>query len=337
CPPIRNQDGCGSCWAFATTGVLECAIRIKDGINVDLSEQWLLNCNLDGYDCIDGGWWAHDYHMDTFDACGETGAVIEAACPYEAAVLPCDCPYPRAYWIDYWAYVGGEESIPPVESLKWAIMAFGPVAVGVTTSATFAGYHSGVYNNNVQGEITHAVLLVGWDDAQGVSGVWFLRNSWGSGWGEDGYMRIAYGCSSVGFGASVVDYGGDANGDGPTITRQPSGATVPQGFPHWFVAEATSAHGPVRYQWQRDGEDVSGQRPTGHFALGEVTPDDAGAYRCIVRDTQGATASHEVVLDVEPGEAPAGGYGALVLLGVLLGATGSAVSRGRRLSSRSAA
>ena len=51
------------------------------------------------------------------------------------------------------------------------------------------------------------MLLVGWDDSQGASGIWYLRNSWGSGWGEDGYMRIGYGISQVGYSANYVVYG----------------------------------------------------------------------------------------------------------------------------------
>ena len=79
CTPVRNQGDCGSCWAFATVAPLESAILIRDGVEVDLSEQWLVNCNTDGFNCVDGGWWAHDYHMDKEDPCGGTGAVLEAA------------------------------------------------------------------------------------------------------------------------------------------------------------------------------------------------------------------------------------------------------------------
>ena len=50
CTPVRAQGGCGSCWAFATVGPLESNILIVDGLNVDLSEQWLINCNQDGWD-----------------------------------------------------------------------------------------------------------------------------------------------------------------------------------------------------------------------------------------------------------------------------------------------
>ncbi len=65
-PPIRNQLSCGSCWAFATTGAFECAIKIKDGVDVDLSEQWLISCNVHGYSCA-GGWWVHDMEYNTPD------------------------------------------------------------------------------------------------------------------------------------------------------------------------------------------------------------------------------------------------------------------------------
>ncbi|TET95051.1 MAG: hypothetical protein E3J26_03470, partial [Candidatus Zixiibacteriota bacterium] len=61
-PPVKNQGGCGSCWAFGTVGPLECNIKILDGVTEDLSEQWLVSCNSSGWSCS-GGWFAHDYHQ----------------------------------------------------------------------------------------------------------------------------------------------------------------------------------------------------------------------------------------------------------------------------------
>jgi hypothetical protein len=211
CPPVRNQSHCGSCWAFATVGPLECNIRIRHGDSVDLSEQWLVSCNSDGWGC-NGGWWAHDYHEWKTDPCGGTGAVREFAFPYTATDAPCDCPYPHEYLIDSWAYLG--DGVAPVEVIKQAIYDYGPACVGVYVDSAFQGYRRGVFNACSNGQVNHGVVLVGWDDNQGPNGVWFLRNSWGSGWGENGYMRIEYDCSRVGYAASYVDYGSSR----PTLT-----------------------------------------------------------------------------------------------------------------------
>ncbi|MCK4348384.1 MAG: hypothetical protein KAW47_07190, partial [Thermoplasmatales archaeon] len=67
--PIKSQGSCGSCWAFGTVAPLECNIKIKDGVTIDLSEQYLVSCNSDGWGC-NGGWWAHDYHQWKPDYCG---------------------------------------------------------------------------------------------------------------------------------------------------------------------------------------------------------------------------------------------------------------------------
>ena len=91
CTPVRSQGGCGSCWAFATVGALECAIKIREGESVDLSEQWLVSCNQSGWGC-DGGWYAHSYHGWLTDPCGGTGAVLESDFPYLANDGPCGCP-----------------------------------------------------------------------------------------------------------------------------------------------------------------------------------------------------------------------------------------------------
>jgi C1A family cysteine protease len=220
CTRIRDQNvgavSCGSCWAFATVGPLESNIRIKDGVSVDLSEQWLVSCNQEGWSCS-GGRPVHEYHEDTPDPCGDYGAVLESDFPYVADDPPdalCNCPYSHRYWIDEWSYVGDGSSTPPTDSIKQAILDYGPVTTAIEVNPAFEAYSGGVFNACVPNpSLNHFVVLVGWDDSQGTNGVWLLRNSWGTDWGEDengvswdadgdgtqdhdgGYMRIEYGCS----------------------------------------------------------------------------------------------------------------------------------------------
>jgi C1A family cysteine protease len=206
-PPVRNQGGCGSCWAFATVGPLECNIKIKDGITVDLSEQYLVSCNTNDWGCS-GGWWAHAYHQWKKDACYDIGAVPEWDFPYRARDLACDCPYTHTYLIDSWLYIGSSSGVPGIDAMKQAIMEHGPISVAVVANSAMQAYDGGVFNQSASGIINHGVVLVGWDDNQGDSGIWIMRNSWGSWWGENGYMRIEYGCSKIGYGASYIDYPG---------------------------------------------------------------------------------------------------------------------------------
>jgi len=206
CTPIKDQGGCGSCWAFGTVAPLECNILIKDKIEVDLSEQWLVSCNKNGWSC-NGGWWAHDYHQWRMDRFNDTGAVLEADFPYNAYDEPCNGPYPHPYLIDSWRYIGMSQGVPKTDSIKQAIIDHGPVSVGCAVTQAFGAYSGGVFNeNDPDAQINHTVALVGWDDTQGTNVVWILRNSWGSWWGEDGYMRIEYGVCKVGFGACYVNY-----------------------------------------------------------------------------------------------------------------------------------
>ncbi len=216
-PTIRDQASCGSCWAFAGTGAMECAILIDQGLSLDLSEQWLVSCTNAG-DC-GGGWAIEAYEFvrcnGRQDPCGGNGVVLEADFPYVAYNAPCNCPYPHPFCLDSWAAIGAEWSTPSVEQIKQAILDHGPVSTSVCTNSAFYGYSGGVFNACTNGPVDHDVVLVGWDDNQGPAGVWILRNSWGTNWGENGYMRIAYGCSRVGYGAAYVEYDlADCNANG---------------------------------------------------------------------------------------------------------------------------
>ena len=211
CTPIKNQDGCGSCWAFGAIGAMECAIRIADGVTEDLSEQWLVSSCTDAGSC-GGGWHTTSFNYlrcgGLEDPCGDSGAVLEVDFPYTASDGPCGCPYAHPYCLDSWATVGYGWGIPSVSQIKQAILDHGPVAVCVYVNSAFGAYTDGVFNACESQSINHVVVLVGWDDNQGSEGVWFLRNSWGPGWGEDGYMRIEYNCSRVGYATAYVNYAG---------------------------------------------------------------------------------------------------------------------------------
>jgi len=202
--PVKNQGSCGSCWAFGTVAPLEAAIKIEEGKTVDLSEQWLVSCNKDGWGC-NGGWWAHDYHEWKKGSCGGTGAVLESDFPYRASDKPCNGPYDHPYLLENWAFIGSEHGVPQRDAIKQAIMDYGPVSAAVRATNDWSSYSGGVYNNDASGRVNHAITLVGWDDSMGSKGVWILKNSWGTGWGDNGYMYIEYGCSSVGYSACYVD------------------------------------------------------------------------------------------------------------------------------------
>ncbi len=223
CTPIKDQGLCGSCWAFGTVGPLELNLLIDGGLVEDLSEQYLLSCNTEFWGC-DGGWWAHDYHAWKVPP-GESGAgaVVEADFPYVARDDPCNPPHPHHHKVDSWQYVGSTTSVPAVTAIKQAIYEHGPVSAAVCVNAAFQSYSGGVFLGPGCANVNHAIVLAGWDDNQGLDGVWFLRNSWGPGWGESGYMRIGYGVSSVGFSANYVEYF-SSNCYNLTVKVSPGGA-----------------------------------------------------------------------------------------------------------------
>ncbi len=182
--PVKDQaypQYCGSCWAFGTVSVVEAVIKIATGRDVDISEQQLVSCKPD-YGSCSGGNFAFGFYT-------QKGAAYESDFPYKASDVSCKSGLPENEKIDSFAYLGEKGRGPTVDEMKSAIYNYGPIAVTVSASGAWNGYKSGIYNACNSNSINHIVSLVGYDDADQV---WILRNSHGTQFGEQGYMRIKY-------------------------------------------------------------------------------------------------------------------------------------------------
>jgi C1A family cysteine protease len=240
--PIKDQGDCGSCWAFSTVGPLESQILLQHGGTVDLSEQYLVSCNADGWSC-NGGWFAHDYHMNESGQDNNgPGAVLDSADPYvsySGVDPPCTATYNHPYKISNWAYVASESPVPTIEAIKQAIYTYGPISAAVYAGPKFQAYQGGIFNTNESSrEINHAIVLVGWNDDLGPNkGYWILRNSWGTSWGQAGYMYIRYNVNLVGYAANFIEYA-----DGP-VSPPPMPPPPAPDFSGAFVNLYTSGTG----------------------------------------------------------------------------------------------
>ncbi len=206
--PVRNQSSCGSCWAFAAAGALESYTLIKNnlvGQDINLSEQVLVSCSGAG-------------------SCGGGSRLpVEGCFPYTATNNLCSSAcytyQTDSYRIQSWAYVA--TTSVSVEAIKNALVTYGPLVTTMDVYADFFNYRTGIYSY-VSGAYQggHAILIVGYDDALQC---FKAKNSWGTGWGEAGYFRIAY--SAVGnpvyFGEFTIAYNGAAPQPPPPAPAPP--------------------------------------------------------------------------------------------------------------------
>ncbi len=300
CTPIKDQGSCGSCWAFATTGVFENVLYLANSGRVpDLSEQYLVSCNSEGWGCS-GGSAAFGYYLDTYVS-PETsaGAVYEADFPYQARDASCGAHgHPHHEKSASWNWVSAADQ---VAAMKEAIQAHGPIWVTVCSDSSFSGYSGGVFKGSSCIDVNHAVVLVGWDDTQD-GGYWYVRNSWGSGWGEGGYMRIAYGANSLGSTAAYVAYvpppnqapvadagAAQTRGDGASVALDGTGSRDPDGAIASYAWAQTGGPAVTLI-----GADTA--RPT--FVAPVVAVSTTFTFRLTVTDSSGAAASATTTVTV---------------------------------------
>jgi len=181
--PVKNQGSCGSCWTFSTTGALEGANFIASGTLLAFSEQQLIDCDPQNNGCGGGdSFLAYEYFETSF---------VETETQYPYVGVNGTCTYNptsnTGVLVTDWTTVQPRD----VEQMK-AALAEAPLSVNLEASAVFKSYTSGVFADPTCGnQHNHAVLAVGYGvDTTGVE-YWVVKNSWGTGWGEGGYIRMA--------------------------------------------------------------------------------------------------------------------------------------------------
>ncbi|XP_076582013.1 digestive cysteine proteinase 2 [Chaetodon auriga] len=183
---VKDQGYCGSCWAFSTTGAIEGQIYKKTGRLESLSEQNLVDCSRSygTYGCS-GAWMANAY-----DYVVSNGLQSSNSYPYTSVdTQPCyyESRLAVAHIKDYRFIPKGDE-----QALADAVATIGPITVAIDADhSSFLFYSSGIYDEPScnPNNLSHAVLLVGYG-SEGGQDYWIIKNSWGTSWGEGGYMRI---------------------------------------------------------------------------------------------------------------------------------------------------
>ncbi|XP_062301717.1 procathepsin L-like [Osmerus eperlanus] len=184
--PVQNQGMCGSCWAFSSIGALEGQMKRRNGSLVPLSPQNLVDCSTRfGNHGCKGGYLSKSYLY----VISNRGIDSESFYPYEHKDGQCRYSTQGKAGVCFGFHIlpQGMEG-----ALQVAVATVGPVAVGINAMLpSFHHYRGGLYNDPAcSPKITnHAVLVVGYGSDKGQD-FWLVKNSWGTGWGEKGFIRI---------------------------------------------------------------------------------------------------------------------------------------------------
>lgn len=180
--PVKNQGSCGSCWAFSASGALEGFYAINNKKLLSFSEQNLVDCVRDQSEGCNGG-----EMIDAFNYVAKNGIELGTDYPYTARTGKCNFDQSKAITVNR-GYLN--VTFKDATALKTAIVKT-PVAVAIQADQfVFQFYKTGVIKALCGDNLNHGVLAVGYDVFSGTE-AFIVKNSWGSSWGNSGYVYIS--------------------------------------------------------------------------------------------------------------------------------------------------
>lgn len=178
--PVKNQEECGSCWAFSATGSLEGLYYLNHSHLLSFSEQQIVDCDTQCEGC-NGGWTSLALNYTA-----QYGSELEKIYPYKGEDGKCKYNANLAIHVN----PSGYSCVEPksVFQMMAAVMEQ-PVSIAVEADqSAWQLYESGIIDGSCGDNLDHGVLITGYDNK---SQSWTVKNSWGSDWGEEnGYIYI---------------------------------------------------------------------------------------------------------------------------------------------------
>jgi C1A family cysteine protease len=183
--PVKDQGYCGSCWAFSATEQIESDSMRTLKTSYILSPEQITQCDNTSYGC-NGGWTESAYKYVK----NAGGIETESVYPYTSGNgVTGSCHSDSSKFV---IKVGGYHTINGETNMANYVLSTGPLSVCLDAS-NWNSYNGGIMKN-CGNRVDHCVQAVGVDTS--TNGYWKVRNSWGTRWGEGGYIRLAYGSNT---------------------------------------------------------------------------------------------------------------------------------------------
>ncbi len=180
--PVKDQRKCAACYAFSALASLELNMNKDLNQYASLSEQEIIDCSKTNRGCIGGN------PSLVYDYINRNGINFANSYPYVGKQNEQCKNYSRTKFKKRIQYFGVHNKVELIQALN-----VGPVVLVHHVNKNFKRYSNGIFNDSsCKGKLNHSTLAVGYNLSHETPHL-IVKNGWGTGWGDNGYFKIALG------------------------------------------------------------------------------------------------------------------------------------------------